>query len=315
MKRLIGMMVAAALVLPVTVLGSEAELLDEAWMDYEQAEETQDWEEPEQAYEGQDWEGTGLDYMVLVNKLNPLPDGWEDTIETVSVANAEGYDVEVEAETYAAFMALKADLESEEGIILGVSSAYRSTEQQQEIMNSYVEEYGAEEAKMLAAEPGYSEHQTGLALDIYYILADGSEGDSEDAEASSPVWERIHARLADYGFILRYPEGKEYITGYAYEPWHIRYLDDIWAAEEIMADDITLEEYLGAEFAGDAVEEDGSKADAEDEADAVKAADAEDEADAARASDAEEADAVNAADAVDETDAVKAEDALEQVEP
>lgn len=59
------------------------------------------------------------------------------------------------------------------------------------------------------------------------------------------VWEKIHAKLAKYGFILRYLEGKEHITGYAYEPWHIRYIDDPKLAEKITSDGITFEEYLG----------------------------------------------------------------------
>ena len=58
------------------------------------------------------------------------------------------------------------------------------------------------------------------------------------------VWEKIHAKLAGYGFILRYPEGKEQITGYAYEPWHIRYLDNAEIAKEITEEGLTLEEYL-----------------------------------------------------------------------
>ena len=60
------------------------------------------------------------------------------------------------------------------------------------------------------------------------------------------VWEKIHARLADYGFILRYLEGREHITGYGYEPWHIRYIDNPELAKEITEAGITLEEYLGA---------------------------------------------------------------------
>ena len=60
------------------------------------------------------------------------------------------------------------------------------------------------------------------------------------------LWAKVHAKLADYGFILRYLEGREHITGYGYEPWHIRYVDDVDIAKEIMSKDITFEEYLGA---------------------------------------------------------------------
>ena len=60
------------------------------------------------------------------------------------------------------------------------------------------------------------------------------------------MWEKIHAKLADYGFILRYLESKEHITGYGYEPWHLRYIDDVDISKEISAKGITFEEYLGA---------------------------------------------------------------------
>ena len=79
------------------------------------------------------------------------------------------------------------------------------------------------------AVPGYSEHHTGLALDLYLESMD--------------VWAKIHAKLPEFGFILRYPEGKEDITGYAYEPWHVRYVG-MDTAEEITSRGITLEEYL-----------------------------------------------------------------------
>jgi D-alanyl-D-alanine carboxypeptidase len=69
---------------------------------------------------------------------------------------------------------------------------------------------------------------------------------NEDTEKYPEIWEKIHEKLACYGFILRYPAGKEKITGYNYEPWHIRYLDDPQLAERIMDSGITLEEYLEA---------------------------------------------------------------------
>lgn len=67
---------------------------------------------------------------------------------------------------------------------------------------------------------------------------------NEDLVQYPEVWAKIHAKLADYGFILRYLEGKEEITGYSYEPWHIRYIDDVALAKDITARGITLEEYL-----------------------------------------------------------------------
>ena len=116
-------------------------------------------------------------------------------------------------------------------------------------MDSFIEKYGMDYALKTVAQPGYSEHHTGLALDLYFRLqnADGSFTDvyyNEDMVQYPEIWEKIHAKLADYGFILRYLEGREHITGYGYEPWHIRYVDDPAIATEIMVDDITFEEYL-----------------------------------------------------------------------
>jgi D-alanyl-D-alanine carboxypeptidase len=104
--------------------------------------------------------------------------------------------------------------------------------------------YGEEYTKNTVAVPGYSEHHTGLALDLYFILDGTTVYYNEDLVRYPEVWAKIHAKLADYGFILRYLEGKEDITGYSYEPWHIRYIDDVALAKEITARGITLEEYI-----------------------------------------------------------------------
>ena len=111
-----------------------------------------------------------IDYMVLVNKLNPLPDGWEDALETVRVTNSVGDDVEAEKRAYEAYLALAADLEANDGIHTELDSGYRSIAEQQEIMDNYIETYGADYAAKTVATPGYSEHQTGLALDLYFIV-------------------------------------------------------------------------------------------------------------------------------------------------
>ncbi len=199
----------------------------------------------------------GIDYLALVNKLNPLPDGWEEALETVTVTNSVGDEVEVEAKAYAAYKRLKADLEENDGIYTELDSARRSVAAQQDIMDRFIEKYGADYAAKTVAQPGYSEHHTGLALDLYFRIKneDGSFTDvyyNEDMEKEEyrGVWDAIHARLAGYGFILRYLEGEEHITGYRYEPWHIRYLDSPEIATEIMSQPgMTLEEYLAGESA------------------------------------------------------------------
>ena len=101
--------------------------------------------------------------------------------------------------------------------------------------NDYVANYGVDYANNCSAKPGYSEHQTGLAVDVM-----GSNNDYNKFEYTKEFeWMKSNAHL--YGFILRYPKGKEHITGYKYEPWHYRYVGDI--ASTIYNRNITLEEY------------------------------------------------------------------------
>ena len=199
------------------------------------------------AAEGAPMENEGIDYLALVNKLNPLPEGWEEALETVHVTNSLGDDVEVEARAYAAYELLRADLLENDGIEIELDSARRSIAAQQDIMDRFIEKYGADYAAKTVAQPGYSEHHTGLALDLYFRLDGADVYYNEDMVQYPEIWEKIHAKLADYGFILRYLPDKEHITGYGYEPWHIRYVDDTGIAREIMSQSgMTLEVYLGA---------------------------------------------------------------------
>ena len=190
----------------------------------------------------------GIDYLALVNKLNPLPEGWEDALQTAHFTNTVGDDVEVEQKAYDAYLALKADLE-EEGVHVDLDSARRSVADQQRIMDDFTKEYGADYAKKTVAEPGYSEHHTGLALDLYLIIDGKDVVENEDMMKYPEIWEKIHAKLADHGFILRYLDGDEHITGYGYEPWHIRYIDDPAIAKEIAEKGITFEEYKAGKAA------------------------------------------------------------------
>lgn len=186
-----------------------------------------------------------INYLALVNKLNPLPEGWEDALETVHMTNSIGDDVEVEKKAYDAYLLLKEDLEKE-GVYVDLDSARRSVAEQQRIMDDFTEKYGADYALKTVAQPGYSEHHTGLALDLYLIIDGKDVVENEDMIQYPEIWETIHSKLADYGFILRYLQDKEHITGYGYEPWHIRYVDDVNIAKEIMASGVTLEGWLGA---------------------------------------------------------------------
>ena len=174
----------------------------------------------------------GIEYMALVNKTHALPDTWEDKLETVHMTNSVGDDVEVEKKAYDAYLKLKEALEAED-IHVDLDSARRSVEAQQRIMDDFTEKYGADYAAKTVAKPGYSEHHTGLALDLYLII-DGKDVVLNEEMIQYPeIWAKIHEKLADYGFILRYLDGEEHITGYGYEPWHIRYIDNVDIAKEI----------------------------------------------------------------------------------
>lgn len=125
------------------------------------------------------------------------------------------------------------------GINLIAVSGYRSYGYQESLFDESARVNGLEHAKKYVAVPGYSEHHTGLAVDIvsdkYTLLDDGFE----DTDAFK--W--LQENMSTYGFILRYPRGKEGITGYNYEPWHLRYVGyDV--AEEIEMTGVTLEEYI-----------------------------------------------------------------------
>ena len=122
-----------------------------------------------------------------------------------------------------------------DGVKLKIISGFRSYGYQEEIYNIYVKEFGEAKTNTFSAKPGHSEHQTGLAIDICED-SDKFIGTKED------IWLQQNAHK--FGFIIRYPKGKEYITGYKYEPWHLRYLGT--KHSKIIYDkNITLEEYLG----------------------------------------------------------------------
>lgn len=196
-----------------------------------------------------DESGSEVDYMVLVNYENPLPEDWLDRVEFYASINSVGDDVFVESEAYKAYLELKKDVEKElqdRKVTLELDSAYRSEAAQQKIVDEFTEKYGADYVKQYVAVPGYSEHHTGLALDLYFIVDGKTVYENEDLEQYPEIWEAIHKKMPEYGFILRYPEGKEKITGVSYEPWHMRYVGSPETAKEITEQGVTLEEYLAA---------------------------------------------------------------------
>ncbi len=186
------------------------------------------------------------DYLVLVNKYSQIPDDYEKNVVLVSAKDAWGDDIEVEKNAYEQYKKLAKALK-DEGVEIELDSVYRSVKEQQNLWDRWSKDpdKGIDYAKKYAAVPGYSEHHTGLAIDIV-IRKDGKLiEENEDMIAEREIFAKIHAKLADFGFILRYLENREDITGYTYEPWHLRYVGSKTIAKEIMDKDITFEEYLG----------------------------------------------------------------------
>ena len=184
------------------------------------------------------------DYLVLVNKENKLPDNWEEIAELVEVKNSFGKFLKIEKETLEKFNELRAGL-LKEWVDIELDSAYRSFSIQNEFFEKFKEEYGEEYASNYAAPAGYSEHHTWLAIDIC-IKKENWEIISENHEMIVELWvfDRVHKKMVDYGFIIRYPDWKDSITWYSYEPRHLRYIWDADIAKEIMEKWLTLEEYL-----------------------------------------------------------------------
>jgi len=129
-----------------------------------------------------------------------------------------------------------ADDASKDDITLEVNSGYRSYSLQNATYNNFLSRDSQEKVDTYSARPGFSEHQTGLALDIL------SPGYSFDDFQDSEAYEWLSKNAYKYGFILRYPENKQNITGYKYEPWHYRYVG-VDVAKEFKDAGITYDEY------------------------------------------------------------------------
>jgi len=165
-----------------------------------------------------------IDDIVLVNKEYTIGNGEDPGMITNETMNAWEE------------LVLGAE---EDGLTLTLQSGYRSYEKQEMVYNGWVDLYGQEEADKISAKPGTSEHQTGLAIDVA-----GQNGCVlEECFIDTPEGKWLEENSYKYGFIIRYPKGKEEITGYSYEPWHIRYVGKEHA-KNIFESNLTLEEYL-----------------------------------------------------------------------
>lgn len=162
---------------------------------------------------------TYINGILIANKTYPLPSTYNPGVDPVANAALDEM-----------FAAARVD-----GFNLFVKSGFRSYSTQKSLYNSYVKRDGAAAADRYSARAGHSEHQTGLAFDI---------NKANSSFAGSPEAKWLAENCYKYGFIIRYPEGKEAITGYIYEPWHIRYLG-VETATAVYNSGLCLEEYLG----------------------------------------------------------------------
>ncbi len=173
--------------------------------------------------------------LMLVNKYNYLPEDYNPT-DIVDIKNWYCYgENKIKNEVYQKFIEMF-DAAKEDGKKIIISSGYRTYDEQKDTYDSYVSRYGVKKADALAARPGYSEHETGLTLDITTGNA------TKDTFESTEEFTWLKNNSYKYGFILRYPKDKEDITGYAYEPWHYRYVG-VEVATKIHELDITYDEY------------------------------------------------------------------------
>ena len=176
---------------------------------------------------------TYIDDVIVVNKTYSLPSNFAPN----NLVTINGY-IKVVDYVKNSFNELKSDASSI-GLNIYASSGYRSYSDQKYIYNNYVKMDGQEKADTYSARAGYSEHQTGLAIDVNTI--DMTFDNTEES-----IW--LKENCYRYGFIIRYPKNKDSITGYMYEPWHIRYVGKE-LAKKLYNDGqwITLEEYYGIE--------------------------------------------------------------------
>ena len=184
-------------------------------------------------------------YLLLVNDWNPMKKGHDESVKMVKASpsvTSQPVDARIKED-------LEAMLEAGKAYNIGVQSAYRSATKQGELYQRQVNYYKTiysdpvviqSKAGEVVKRPGFSEHNTGLAVDLY------GSGDHSLTESfgRTEAYAWLMENCADYGFILRFPKGKESITGVIYEAWHFRYVGDPEIAHAIMDNGLCLEEYL-----------------------------------------------------------------------
>ena len=186
-------------------------------------------------YEENTASDTSIGYVVLVNKNNYLSNDYVPN-NIVNVSNWYAYEGhKLEKTAYEAFIEMFNDAKSE-GMSIVLSMGYRSYKNQKSIFNTYKRDYGERYADEVSTRPGFSEYQTGLALNISKLYVSDDKFDETDEFA----W--LEENAYKYGFILRYPKDKEYITKYSFDSNHFRYVG-LEAAFVMHSENLTLEEY------------------------------------------------------------------------
>ncbi len=188
-----------------------------------------------------------MNYDIIVNreiKCNDIDSKY--LVKTDSIykhdITEKVYDIYLEKETFNQWLKLK-----KAGLKLGyhyeITAGFRTHDYQKEILNYFIEKLGKEVALRRVALPYHSEHETGLAIDFTYLrIGEDNKLHSKVIEENDIEYIWILKNMHKYGFILRYPKGKEEITGYIHEAWHIRYVG-VKLATLLYNQNLTMEEY------------------------------------------------------------------------
>lgn len=176
-------------------------------------------------------------YHMLVNKENKCED--ISDFEIMDVGSVYNPLCKLEKITLLNWLKFKKQALID-GFDIEVESAYRSIEYQEKVYKEIAEDKGEEYARTHVAIPGYSEHHTGLALDVCIKIGDEYKIDYDLIETG--IVKYMEENAHKFGFIIRYPKDKENITGYNYEPWHLRYVG-YELASELHNNNLSLEEY------------------------------------------------------------------------